>query len=135
MLTCPSCCGDSPTPKEVTQNCFRCPRCTRLFFAIHDPFDSQRTFAATSNDSDSPLAVPDDLLLQIPADRSRRNMIFNFSEELACLIVQTHDEESQTRSPEDLRKPAGALRRRVLHVYLPGTLMDAINDRIEQKTV
>jgi len=101
--------------------------------AVRDPFDPNAVYAAISNAGGEFQAVPDDLLLrqvvdQSPLDQPPRNMIIEFDEGASAILIQPASATSKRTRPsrKSLDKPASALKRKVLHTYLPAELMDRI---------
>ena len=135
MIACPVCPDHSDAKVQPGSNCFRCPSCEELVFAVKNPFNPAMVYAAISNASSKVHSIPDDILLQRIIDQSLptetpRNIIIEFDSGASALIIQPATRKSKytNRTRKSLDKTTFALKRNVLLATLPIELMEQIRN-------
>lgn len=133
MIGCPVCSDRSIAKTNVGKNCFRCSTCRELVFIVKNPFDTASQFAAISHVAGQVCDLPDDILLhkiesQSPIDEIPQHMILEFDGGASAILIQPMSEgtEYTEQTRKHLGQTAYALKRSLLHVYLPLELMDKI---------
>lgn len=102
---------------------------------IRNPVESTLEYAAISNATGRLRSIPNDILLHKIVDQSPisdvpRNMIIEFDDGASVIIIQAMSEKTKysKRTRKSLNKAAFALKRNLLHAYLPVELIDQIRN-------